>query len=552
MRDDSGRWTLVFNGEIYNYRELRRSLEGSWKFRDASDTEVLLAGLASQGKAFIDRLDGMWAFALHDSRDGSLLMARDPFGKKPLFYRGSMRAFACASELSALRVLCPDEIWSENAAGISDYFRYGFAMPGRTCLEGVFEVLPGSWLERDGEGRMRSARYWMPTLSPWQGSFEDAASEARRLLVAGVRKRQLAADVEVGAFLSGGVDSTIICALAQQTGLGRLRTFTIGFGESSYDERQYAARAAGMLDTLHTERLLSADQALDMAAKLSSRFGQPFGDASLVPTAMVSSLAAGYVKVALSGDGGDELFGGYARYAARLLLQYYRRLPGMPRRVLESALSAMPEPLSHHSASLLKKAHLFVGLANEAPENYVAPPAMRSDALSRLAPGLPQGNPAPLSAWGETPDELGKMLVNDWLIWLPQDILAKTDRASMFSSLEVRCPFLDRDLAEFVLRLPWRWHFRGFRGKRLLHAAMRGRTPDFVWSRRKQGFASPVGHWMRSRMGDELLALSSGDTGAVDGRSVRSLLAEHRAGLKDHSQPLWLVYSYLSWRVGAA
>ncbi len=553
MQDPSQRWTLVFNGEIYNYRSLREKLAGEWQFRDASDTEVLLAGLVLRGERFVAELDGMFAFALHDAERGKLLLARDGFGKKPLYYRGDAGAFACASELPALRALMPDAPWQENAAGIGDFFRYGYTMPGMTCIDDVREVLPGHVMHRDADGTITTERYWTPTIEPWQGSFDDAAEQVRELLLNAVRKRQLASDVEVGAFLSGGVDSTIVCALAQQTQVGRrLRTFTAGFNEASYDERVHAARAATMLDTLHTEGELLPEQAMELADDFTHRLGQPFGDASLVPTAMVSRLAARDVKVVLSGDGGDEVFGGYTRYTGRLLMQRYRRAPAFARKAFESLVSMTPEPLSHHSGSVLKKAHLFVGLARDAGAAYVAPPVMRADAFAMLVPGLSPGHAVPESPWPQDLDELRQMLLQDWLVWLPQDILAKVDRASMRFSLEVRSPFLDRDLAEFVLRLPWQWHFSGLRGKRLLHAAMRGHAPDFIWRRRKQGFASPVGHWMRDRLGDRLLAMShAADTGVIDGAGLRRLLDQHRTGGRDHSQSLWLAYAYLNWCAGS-
>jgi asparagine synthase (glutamine-hydrolysing) len=551
-RDPSGRWTLVFNGEIYNFRALRQALSGRWDFRDSSDTEVLLAGLILEGHHFVSRLDGMWAFVLHDAATGQTLLSRDRFGKKPLYYRNCGKSFACASELPALKALLPEAIWAEDAAGISDYFRYGYTMPGATCLAGVSEVLPAHCLIRTAAGQLIQERYWLPSTEPWRGSFEQAANEVRERLAAAVASRQLAADVEVGAFLSGGVDSTVVCALAQEAGFGRLRTFTAGFAEPTYDERSHAARAAAELGTMHTSEELSPILAARYAAEMPARMGQPFGDASLIPSAMVAEVAARQVKVVLTGDGGDEVFGGYARYAGRLLRQRYNRLPKVLRAGLERTILAFPEPIAHHSGSLLKRAHLFVALARERADSYVAPPAIRAEVLSQMVPGLPAGHPSPEFPWPADPDELRHMMLMDWLVWLPQDILAKVDRATMAFSLEARSPFLDRELIEFVVRLPWRWHFEGYRGKRLLQAAMKGRAPDFVWSRRKQGFASPVAHWMRNGLGSELLALSHGaDTGVLDPVALRGLLSAHRAGLSDHSQPLWLAYTYLRWRAPA-
>lgn len=549
MRDPNGRWVLVFNGEIYNYRDLRPTLQGRWDFRDDSDTEVLLAGLILEGAAFVDRLDGMWSFVLHDTASGDTFLSRDRFGKKPLYYRHHGAVFACASELPALMALVPDEAPAEDPAGVADYFRYGYALPGSTCLAGIKEVPPAHsmWCRRDGSINLR--RYWSPSVEPWTGGFEEAAERIRDLLTESVRRRQMASDVEVGAFLSGGVDSTTVCALAKESGFGTLRTFTAGFAEPSFDERAAAARAAAELGTLHTSEEITPEVAADLATKLPRMMGQPFGDSSLVPSALVASVAARHVKVVLTGDGSDEMFGGYARYAGRMLRQYYRRAPSFLRSALEHIVLATPEPHAHHSGSLLKRAHLFMRLAQEDRERYIGPAAIRKSTLHTLSPGLGAGSRLPEMPWPDDPAEIRQMLLMDSLVYLPQDILQKVDRASMMYSLEARSPFLDRALFEFVIRLPWQWHFSRLRGKHLLQTAMRGRVPDFVWKRRKQGFASPVSHWMRDRLGNDLWQMAdSGDTGVVDAVGLRSLLSEHRAGRVDHSQPLWLAYAYLRWR----
>ena len=550
LQDPSGRWALAFNGEIYNYRLLRKELRGQWSFRDSSDTEVLLAGLVLQGESFVEKLDGMWSFVLHDGLSGRVLLSRDRFGKKPLMYTaGPNGALAAASELPALKALVPNSVWHEDLASVSDYFRYGFVLPGRTCFGEVFELLPGHSAVLERGAALIARRYWAPSTERWRGSRQDAAAEVRRLLVAAVSKRRLAADVEVGAFLSGGIDSTVICALAQEGGIGKLQTFTAGFGEQTYDERGPARAAAAALGTRHSEEELRPEEARELARAIPARLGQPFADASIIPSALVARAAARSVKVVLTGDGGDEVFGGYARYLGRLLMRRYFKLPALVRSTFERSLAHIPEPISHHSGSLLKRAHLFLKIVNDRSQAYTAPLLARTAQISRLVPELGPGTSPPAAPWPSDSDELRHMMLMDWLVWLPQDILAKLDRATMMFSLEGRCPFLDRDLVEFVIRLPWEWHVQGLHGKQLLRAAIGRRIPQFVWRRRKQGFAPPIAHWMQSGLGEDLIDLArSSETGAMDRMHLIHLATEHRSGEFDHSQILWAAYCYLSWR----
>jgi len=555
MRDPTGRHVLTFNGEIYNYQALRAELAERWQFRDHSDTEVLLAGLVLDGPAFLSRLLGMWAFVLYDSVTGEMLMARDIVGKKPLYYRNTGGQFACASELPALRALLPDELWAEDEDSTADFFRYGYALPGRTEFRDGSEVLPGPYLHRDREGRLVETRYWQPSTSPFTGTFRDAADAMAEALDRAIRRR-LVADVEVGAFLSGGVDSSLVVSRAQQALGGRLRTYTIGFPERSFDERGHADKVARHFNTRHTSGEISDADARHLVGELCDHLGQPFGDASIVPTGMVAKLASRDLKVVLSGDGSDELFGGYSRYLGRRFNQAYRRLPAVVRSAVEAAVGVLPSTVDHHSSSLRKKAQLFVALSREAERagRYHAPrPAPRDD-TDALTPQLSGRGHAEIAApWPDHADDVMAMMRADLLVYLPQDILAKVDRATMASSLESRSPFLDKDVIELALRLPPGWHFGPLRGKRLLHAACRDWIPDYVWNRRKQGFGSPVGFWLKGWMGDELEQLLRDGSGhAIDVAHALRMLEEHRLGRSDHASALWMVYSYLRWRQGLA
>ncbi|MCB1895496.1 MAG: asparagine synthase (glutamine-hydrolyzing) [Zoogloeaceae bacterium] len=551
MQDPDSRFTLSYNGEIYNYREVRQSLAQRWTFRTDGDTEVLLAGLVVEGIDFLSRLEGMWAFCLWDAEQRRALLCRDRMGKKPLFYhcRGP-GLLAAASELPALRELVASGL-TEDLDSTADILRYGHPLPGHTAWQQIKEVLPGHYLTwRPGEAAVEQP-WWRLEPFRYGGTERDAARELETTLIEAVRRRMVA-DVEVGAFLSGGVDSSLICAIIRRHLELPLKTFTIGFDDLSFDEREYSRRIAHALDTRHFEQCLSLGNAPELERLLHAHVGQPLADPSLLPTALVSSVAAEQVKVALSGDGGDELFCGYQRYQARTVLRWYSRLPSGLRRLAEAAVRALPEPTAHHSRSLLKKAHLFLDVVGrERPDRpYVAPELLDPAQFEALAPALAGRGHLPPGIPAETePDDIARMMAADALVYLPQDILVKVDRASMAHSLETRAPFLDSRLITLAFSLPRHWHRRGLAGKRMLRSAFGELLPPWIWQRRKQGFGVPVHAWFRGPLGDRLQDLAESDPdGPVDARALVRLLDEHRSQRQDHGLRLWALYAYLSWR----
>src|SRR6185369_2919086 len=309
--------------------------------------ELLLAGLLLEGDAFLNRLEGMWAFALWDAESRELFLARDRFGKKPLYYRGGETSFALASELRALLALCPDRTEDENLQSVADYFRFGFCMPGDTFYCGIHELLPGY------SGRWRLGNllvvnsYWQPEFSAYAGSLPEAYAELRRLFVSSVQRRMVA-DVEVGAFLSGGVDSSLVVAAMRRVYSGAIKTFTIGFADAGYDERAYARLVAKQYGTDHHEAVLDDFSCSELTRLLLDHVGQPFADPSLLPTAMVAAVASRHVKVVLSGDGSDEFFGGYQRYAGEVIAGWYDHLPSSLQRAFTFVVRRIPEPRVHH------------------------------------------------------------------------------------------------------------------------------------------------------------------------------------------------------------
>lgn len=550
MLDPTERYVLAYNGEIYNFRELRSALEPHWQFRTQGDTEVVLAGLSVQGSAFVKKMEGMWAFALWDAKEQKLLLSRDRMGKKPLYVRAGPNFLAAASELSALECLSNDA-WREDLDSTADYIRYGYYLPGCTAYQGVQEVLPGHNLHWAPRRKSINERYWSLTIGEHGGGKDSAREQLRHTLVNAVRKRMIA-DVEVGAFLSGGIDSSLVVGIMAKELSIRPQTFTTGFGDRTFDESPYAQEVARRWSTQHrVEHLDSWDREL-LQNLLKNHVGQPFADSSLLPTALVSRQASRYVKVCLSGDGGDELFSGYQRYQARALLRWYTRLPRMVRRTTEALARRLPEPMAHHSRSILKKLHLFVDICQrqESERPYVAPVLYSASDLRALVPDLANRGHAPPSLPDRTGlDDIMEMMSSDALVYLPQDILQKVDRASMAFSLEARAPFLDREVVELAFSLPRRWHRRGWYGKRMLRETFADLVSPNVWARRKQGFAVPVHAWFRGELGHELAGLVARHRDApFDPSTVARLLREHTGGQRDHGYRLWGIYAYLFWR----
>lgn len=549
MQSPDGHFTLSFNGEIYNYKELRPALEDRWQFQTQGDTEVLLAGLIIEGTSFIDKMEGMWAFALWDNLEKRLLLCRDRMGKKPLYYQAKGTSLLCASELPALSNLTT-QIWEEDQDSTADFLRHGYYLPGTTAYQGVHEVLPGHLLRWSPGGSCHEEAYWQLQIRSYAGTQEDAAIELRRTLIRAVERRMVA-DVEVGAFLSGGVDSSLVVSImAAELGV-HPKTFTIGFRERSYDEREFAEQIAVKQNTDHYVQVLESWDRDYLTGLILNNIGQPFSDSSLLPTAMVSQLAASKVKVALSGDGGDELFSGYQRYQARSILRWYTRVPKPLRTGVEKLIRAIPEPMAHHSRSLIKKAHLFQDILNRIEEEtpYFAPVLYARDEYNALFPDLQgKGHIPPHIPEECTLDDIQRMMFADALIYLPQDILVKVDRASMGNSLESRAPFLDRDVVELAFSLPRKWHRSGILGKKMLRQAFSDILPATIWNRRKQGFGVPIHDWFRNELGDELEQLLTLKQTPMNSPQVLQLLQQHRQGLRDHGYRLWCLYIYLLWQ----
>jgi len=548
IRDPSGRYALIYNGEIYNFQQLRKSLLSHWTFKTKGDTEVLLAGLITHGPEFVEKLEGMWAFVLIDNKKNEIFLSRDRLGKKPLYFSRTPDAFYCASEIPAITELL-DTSPSEDYRSTADYFRYGYFLPGTTAYKEIKELLPGHNLWVKPSGEVIQKPYWKISSSREHPNQTQAIEEIRDVFRESVQKR-MTSDVEVGAFLSGGIDSSLIVHQLSELGITNLKTFTLGFNSKSFDESAEAKKISSFYKTDHYSSLLTSWNSDQMETIIRHNIGQPFADPSILPTAAISALAASKVKVVLSGDGGDELFSGYERYRARAIMRWYTRLPTSLRSKAEKAITALPEPQAHHSRSLLKKAHLFANLSrrigSETP--YVAPRVHSDASLSHILPQISQeGHCAPGLNLETELGDIEEMMLRDLSIYMPQDILLKVDRASMANSLEVRAPFLDHKLVELAFNLPLSWH-RSFQGNKfMLKKTFQKTTPSDIWRKKKQGFGVPISEWLRADMGVQLSELIGSFDCPISPDHARELLKQHRAHKADHGFQLWQIYVYYLW-----
>jgi asparagine synthase (glutamine-hydrolysing) len=550
--EDRSVW-IVFNGEIYSYRELREDLERrGHRFQSHTDTETVVHLYEEYGTDALARLRGMFALAIWDARRGRLVLARDRFGKKPLYYAIRPEGLYFASELSCLEQtgipLEPDP------DALRLYFQFNYIPDPYSAYQTVRRLPAGSWLTYDRGGAITTGRYWRPPV-PGDGVVEGrsqpaTAAEIRRKFDESVRIRMIA-DVPLGAFLSGGIDSSAVVASMALQSPEPVRTFSIGFEESAFNELPYAALVAGKYRTEHHEIVVRPDS-LSLVHKLVDHFGEPFGDSSAIPTFIVSEFAARFVKVVLSGDGGDELFGGYDSFVAVSGWGRLDRIPQWARGCLDRVAAWLP--YSAYGKNYLRMISRPSALERYFEFNY-APYFLRSRLL-RPEWMLPAEEGFFRRTFGdcllpETVDILSQAMYFESTANLTGDMLVKVDRMSMANSLEVRCPLLDHELASLAAAIPHSWKIAGGRGKRILLEALGDRIPAEILSRGKMGFGVPLALWFRNELRellwDELTSARFVRRGIAEQSFVRHLLEEHQAGRRDNNQWLWSLLMLELW-----
>ncbi len=544
IASEDGSVVVVQNGEIYNYIELKTELErAGHRFRTQSDTEVIAHAYEEFGDGFPGRLSGMFAIALLDRRRKRLLLVRDPVGKKPLHYcvRGGEVLFG--SEIKAILSLGVSVHVDHEA--VRDFFYWGFVPSPKTIYKEIRKLPPGHVMIADyGGQRVRSHDDW----APGEIAHDSVESDVRETLRESVRRR-LIADVEVASFLSGGIDSTIVSGLAQEVRGGGLKTFSIAFDEERFNEAPFARIAAGRFGTEHRELTCSYRSEANFD-DLLRYFDEPFADYSAIPTALLARHTAAHVKVCLSGDGGDELFAGYPRYGLHLRYsRYLRLLPA--KRMLERAGRALSIRARDHD--------LFPWLAATPEERYLeTSPYLRDDAryltgeLRRSTSDYdPRDQARAILALVPHLDLLAKMRFLDLKFYLPEDLMVKVDRMSMMHSLEVRCPFLDRDVVHAAFRIPSNRHIRNGAHKAALKDAFRGWLPREIIDRPKMGFMPPLATWLRGPLGERAERILLSPTARVHEfvrkEELARLLREHRSGGRDHHFKLWAAMAFELW-----
>ncbi|HOO57133.1 MAG TPA: asparagine synthase (glutamine-hydrolyzing) [bacterium] len=564
MPDEGGRAWTVFNGEIYNFNQIKSGLMSKGcEFRTRSDTEVIPNAYLEYGDEFVARLQGMFAFSLWDEAERRLILARDRVGKKPLYYGWFKGRFIFASEIKAI-LLHPYVEREVDIVSLSHSMSFQHVPAGRTVYRNIYKLLPASVMTVAGTD-MKISKYWQPgtEIDRRKRQEEYYVGKIVSTLKESVRER-LMGDVPIGAFLSGGVDSSAVVALMSECVPERVHTFSIGFDDPSYDETDYAKTVSDMFGTKHTVFRVTGDELLESVGDLVWYSDEPFADSSILPTYFLSKMTREHVTVALSGDGGDELFGGYERYVADRLLHYFSKL--LPFDLFKKYFSSgakrisdiVPfENVSHRLGQLAglavmndaerhlnwfsffsrdEKKELFGGSGNPGIDGVFS-----TDVMESIYSGTE-------SVYG---DFTGKQLMVDFMNYLPETLMMKVDRAGMACSLEVRCPILSTEMVNLAHSIPSNMKIRGKTTKYILKRAFEGKLPDEILFRRKKGFEVPLNKWFRGKLRDMSYDILTGskfsDRGVFNAGYVQMLLDEHSSQKCDHGHKLWMLLMTELW-----
>ena len=554
FNEDRSAW-IVFNGEIYNFPELRPDLEGrGHRFYTKTDTEVIIHLYEEMGADCVQKLRGMFGLAIYDKQKQKLVLARDRLGKKPLHYALFNGCLYFGSEIKSILAVAP-ELAELNSQALLEYLYYGYVPDPITVFKRIHKLPPGHLLEFEN-GEIRVRQYWdLPQYGTHEPqSEEECLEELEHRLLEATRIR-LISDVPLGAFLSGGTDSSTVVALMSRASSGPVRTFSIGFTKDDFNEAHYARIVARKFATDHHEMVLEPD-VVETVGQLTSSLEEPFGDSSMLPTYYVSQMARRHVTVALSGDGGDEIFAGYDRYRIHSNRRVFEYVPEWARRMYrDQVFSLLPRTMKgrkfSYNVSLPWRERYVDGLSFVPAFERDAP--LLSDDFRQLLRNSSDPQNVLLRYFAKAParDQVSELLYVDTKTYLVADILTKVDRMSMLNSLEVRVPILDHEFIEWVTGLPARWKLRGKKQKYILRKlAERVGVPKEVLDRPKQGFALPLVHWMRNELKEVLMILLEPRTlqrGYFEASGIRTLMNDHLNGRRESSSRIWRLLMFELW-----
>ncbi|MBA3733320.1 asparagine synthase (glutamine-hydrolyzing) [Patescibacteria group bacterium] len=559
MSNEDGTITIVFNGEIYNYENLRSELLLTHDFIGRSDTEVIVHLYEEIGESVFSRLEGMFAIALYDSNKNKLYLARDRMGKKPLYWSISENSFLFGSELKVL-MKHPAFKKEIDLESLNKYFAYEYIPTPHSIFKNTFKLEPGCFLVWDGK-KSEKKIFWEPSFLPKTESFSKSLEALGDTLSSAVKDRLVSADVPIGVFLSGGLDSSTIAYYAAKSGLGKIKTFSIGFKESTFDESVYAREVADFLGTEHYEKILSIEDGIGIISKIGDCLDEPMADSSILPTYLLSKFAREYVTVALGGDGSDELFAGYDTITALFFARFYQMIPKFIRtKLIAPVIRMLPTLYSNMSLDfkLKKFTENFEGNKNYLNQRWLD--AWSEKERSRLFEKNITEKLKDKNVYEDIDRYISGCDSSDFFdqqtllferMYMMDGVLVKVDRASMMNSLEVRAPFLDTRVVNLANHLPEKFKFKGLERKFILKRLMNGKLPYNIIYRKKKGFGVPVAEWFRKELKpfleDYLSEKSIKSMELFNYKYIQKILNEHFEGRKDNRKQIWSLLVFAMW-----
>lgn len=563
MTNEDGTVVIVFNGEIYNFRELKEKyklVERGHVFKSKTDTEVLVHLFEEIGLDMISELNGMFSFAIWDGRNGRLHLARDRYGIKPLFYQQDEDHFRFGSEIKAI---IADERFERKVSmqALHDFMTFNYVPGTQTAFEGVYKVQPGHFMTVCGDGTVEHTRYWDLDFTVDEKMTEQEAVEGASKAMDRALRRRLIADVPIGVFLSGGLDSSTIVALMAEHVSEPIHTYSVGFEDQSFNELPFARIVADEFNTIHREVTITAGMVKDLLPKYLTYIDEPYGDGSAIPTYYVSELAKDEVVVVLSGEGGDETFAGYDTYAAHRAYMRARKIPAFIRNSILVPLANLL-PVSDKKLSFEFKLKRFLGgldlkpeaahlwwrivLDEEQKQGLYRSDAVKGDVLKESGRHFDIA-----SKRSNAKDVFSKLMYIDSTVFMPDDLMIKNDRMTMAHSLEARVPFTDPELTRFMGSVPPRFKMKGGKKKHIMREAMKGKLPDSIINKKKVGLEMPYSKWLKTELNELMMDYLGRENlekvGIFKPEPIQMLIDDHVSGKRDNGRPLWGLLNFMMW-----